>query len=175
RSNFGLELYIGNNPEADGHTFTIPYTRPNEPDAWPHPSSSPRERKRVVAMGEYAYMQDMQSKSIAWIREHPDRFAQLTLDRLSMYWFPPVKNWHPELGVRLPRSLAAWTISAGALIGVALLFWRRHPLRWPLLIVLVAPSLVYLVKNVNVRYRYTNVWTIALFGCLLIKCLYDML
>ncbi len=175
RSNLGLELYIGNNPESDGHTFTIPYTRPNEPDAWPHPSSSPRERQRVRTMGEYAYMKDMQEKSLDWIRAHPDRFAQLTLDRLSMYWFPPVKNWHPELGVRLPRSLAAWAISVGALVGIALLFFQRHSTRWPLLLVLVAPSLVYLVTHVNVRYRYSTVWTMALLGGYALTCLIDWL
>jgi hypothetical protein len=175
RSNLGLELYIGNNPEADGHTFTIPYTRPNEPDAWPHPSHSPRQRERLRAMGEYAYMQDMQAKALDWIRAHPDRFAQLTLDRLAMYWFPPVKNWHPEDGARLLRSLAAWTISAGAILGIALLFSRRHPVRWTLLIVLIAPSLVYLVTHVNVRYRYTTVWTMALLGGYVATCLIDWL
>jgi hypothetical protein len=164
RSNLGLELFIGNNPESDGHTFTIPYTRPRDLDAWPHPSQSPRQRQRLRELGEYAYMEEMKAQAVAWIRAHPDRFARLTLDRLAMYWFPPVRNWHPEDGARFLRSLSAWTISCACLAGIALLFWQLHRNRWPLLLVLIAPSLVYLVTHVNVRYRYSTVWTMALLG-----------
>jgi len=45
-----------------------------------------------------------------------------------------------------------------------LLFLNRHPQRWPLTLALLAPSLVYLVTHVNVRYRYSSLWLMALIG-----------
>ena len=36
--------------------------------------------------------------------------------------------------------------------------------RWPLTMVLFVPSIIYLVTHVNVRYRYSTVWTMALLG-----------
>src|SRR5205807_4723038 len=47
RSNFGLELFIGNNPTADGHTYTIPYSHPNDPYAWAHPFRNPDEQQHL--------------------------------------------------------------------------------------------------------------------------------
>ncbi len=164
RSNLGLELYIGNNPEADGHTYTIPYTHPNDPYAWPHPFNSPREKQRARDIGELAYMKEKGDMAKTWIREHPGDFARLTMYRVVLYWFPPVSTWNPALSARWPRSLAAWGLSVACLAGLVLLFVQRHPQRWPFTLVLFAPSLVYLVTHVNVRYRYSSVWTMALLG-----------
>src|SRR5207302_946815 len=58
RSNLGLELFIGNNPDADGHTYSIPYAHPNDEYAWPHPFNNPRERQHLRDVGELAYMKE---------------------------------------------------------------------------------------------------------------------
>jgi len=164
RSNLGLELHIGNHPEADGHTYTIPYTKPHDKYAWPHPFNNPRERERLKEIGELAYMKEKGDLAKQWIREHPAQFAKLTLNRLYIYWFPPMSNWNPALKAKWPRSLAAWTLSVGCLIGLVMLFRKRQANRWPLTLMLFAPSVVYLVTHVNVRYRYSTVWTMALLG-----------
>lgn len=162
RSNLGLELHIGNNPEADGHTFTMSYTRPQDKNAWPHPFSSPREKARLMELGEAAYMSEKMAMAWAWIAENPGKFVALTASRAGRYWFPPLSSWHPKDGAHLARSAAAWCISGFCLIGLALVFGQRDKNRWVILIVLLAPSLIYLVTHVNVRYRYTTVWTMAL-------------
>ncbi|HKB40746.1 MAG TPA: hypothetical protein VKD72_30250, partial [Gemmataceae bacterium] len=175
RDNFGLELFIGNNPESDGHTYTIPYAHPEDRYAWPHPFNHPGERQRVHDLGELAYMREKGDMAREWIREHPSQFAGLTLRRVGLYWFPPVSTWNPKLAAKWPRSLAAWVLSAACLCGLFLVFRHRHPNRWPLLIVLLAPSLVYLVTHVNVRYRYSTVWTMALLAGYAATCLAERL
>jgi hypothetical protein len=162
RSNLGLELFIGNNPDSDGHTYTIPYSHPNDPLAWPHPFNNPLERQHLHDVGELAYMKEKGELAKTWIREHPGAFARLTVQRLVFYWFPPVSHWNPALSARWMRSLLAWGLSIVSLAGLFLLFLRKHSQRWTLTLALFAPSLVYMFTHVNVRYRYASVWMMAL-------------
>jgi hypothetical protein len=162
RSNFGLELFIGNNPSSDGHTYTIPYSHPNDPRAWPHPFRNPDEQQHLREVGELTYMREKGEIAKEWIRENPGRFLKLTGSRLLHYYFPPASYWSPEWSIRPLRAAAAWGISLLGLCGLVLVFTSKLPNRWPLLLVLVAPTLVYLVTHVNMRYRYGSMWILAL-------------
>ena len=48
-----------------------------------------------------------------------------------------------------------------------------QPQRWPLTLALFAPTLVYLVTHVNVRYRYSSIWMMALLAGHAIICLLE--
>jgi hypothetical protein len=175
RSNFGLELFIGNNPTADGHTYTIPYNHPNDPYAWAHPFRNPNEQQHLREVGELAYMHEKGQIAKEWIREHPGRFVQLTWNRLLGFYFPPVSYWSPDWSVRPLRAAAAWGLTLLGLGGLLLVFCSRHPNRWPLFLVLTAPSLIYLVTHVNIRYRYGSMWILALLTGHVLSCLMDRL
>jgi hypothetical protein len=83
RSNFGLELWIGNNPEATGHTHITPNPDiPDSPFSRLHPYLSPNEQTRLARLGELNYMKEKQKLTLDWIQHNPNRFLILTLKRL---------------------------------------------------------------------------------------------
>lgn len=75
RGNFGVELRIGNGPEADGQLK--PYL---------HPTQDPLEFERYRTMGEVAYVKMRGQQAMEWIKENPGRFAKISLIRFYYYW-----------------------------------------------------------------------------------------
>ena len=86
RSNFGLELWLGNNPAVVG-TWS--------PEL--HPSDSPEEASKYVHMTEIPYMEEKQREAIHFIRTHPADTAQLVLHRFADNWISmgesPIDVW----------------------------------------------------------------------------------
>jgi hypothetical protein len=70
RSNFGLELRIGNNPGALA-TFEEMDSRGSE---LLHPRLDLREARTVQDLGEIEYMREAQQDAVAWIVSHPFKF-----------------------------------------------------------------------------------------------------
>src|ERR1700741_4341363 len=75
RGNFGLELYIGNSPGANG-TWQW----------WLHPSQNVLEMKRYIELGEPAYVAEKEREAKSLIRQDPVRFAKLSVFRFVYYW-----------------------------------------------------------------------------------------
>ena len=75
RGNFGLELYIGNSPGANG-TWQW----------WLHPSQNVLEMKRYLELGEPAYVAEKEHEAKSLIRHDPLRFAKLSVVRFTYYW-----------------------------------------------------------------------------------------
>ncbi len=75
RGNFGLELYIGNSPEANG-TWQW----------WLHPSQNVLEMKRYLELGETAYVAEKARDAKELIRQNPARFAKVSVFRFIYYW-----------------------------------------------------------------------------------------
>jgi 4-amino-4-deoxy-L-arabinose transferase-like glycosyltransferase len=75
RGNFGLELYIGNSPGANG-TWQW----------WLHPSQNVLEMKRYIELGEPAYVAAKEREAKELIRQDPARFAKLSIFRFIYYW-----------------------------------------------------------------------------------------
>jgi hypothetical protein len=156
RSNFGLELWIGNNPQATGQTFFPAY-------AVHHPFVSPQEAAEHKRLGELEYTRRKGKMAREWIRDHPGDFARLTARRVECFWFP---NTHMVWG-----DGAKWVayvhcvLSFALLAGLARLFWTRYPYRWLLLATLVGFSLPHLMTHVDVRYRYPLCGIIDLVAC----------
>lgn len=151
RSNFGVELFVGNNDGARG-----PF------NGHLHPAYSEVERARFLEMGEVAYSEDAQERALRWIREHPSRFAELVLLRAQRFWFGPDPS-EPILlgsGEVHRRDWMGWVKwSSHALVGLlallGLLLWSgRGGSRVLLGGAIVLFPLVYYVTHVIERYRF---------------------
>ena len=93
RSNFGLELAVGNQPGAQGPSsqgWTAPI----------HPSTSLAAARHLQAVGEVAYMSEMTSAALSWIEVDPAGFARLTAKRMWLSLVPSgsMVGWFPLLG-----------------------------------------------------------------------------
>jgi hypothetical protein len=141
RSNFGLELRMGNH-EGAGPTLGLSAER----GTLRHPRSLPEEARKVRDLGELRYMREAGREAVVWIRTHPLAFARLTLLRIAQFWLGPIDDLPVALGTSLLTLLAV----AGA---------RRA---WPLLnerqkaafvVPLVSFPLVYYVVGYEARYR----------------------
>ena len=146
RSNFGLELAIGNNDATDGRTYF-------EGFGPMHPWTNPSERARVAAMGEDAYVCEKRSQSLRWIAAHPDRFAALTLHRAWLLFFSPPALRHGPGAPLESYAVIQGMLAAVALVGLGWLAWCRHPSAAPLAASVFGFCLPYLLTHVNLRYR----------------------
>lgn len=151
RSNLGVELFVGNNDGATGDF-----------NGHLHPAYNAEERARLLEMGEVSYSKDAQTRAVRWIREHPTRFAGLTLRRAQRFWFGPDPTEPIPLGSgeahrRDWMGWVRWSTHAAvglfALLG--LLLWRgRAGSRVLLGGTVVLFPLVYYVTHVIARYRF---------------------
>ena len=156
RSNFGLELWIGNNPDATGQTYFPQFYQL-------HPFGNPDEQAEYKRVGELTYMRQKGSIAKDWIVANPGAFLELSARRAVWFWFPtkPMvwfdgKKWVAHLYAALTLGMVA---------GVVGLFWTPHPHRWLFAVTVIGFSLPYLITHVDMRYRY------PLNGvCLLLTC-----
>jgi len=154
RSNFGLELAIGNNPLADGKTFSSHNKEEQRPLNALHPFSNPAERARLVSVGELAYMREKQRDALRYMSEHPAETMRLTLARTRHYWFPKSDMWSPRTTARHLKSLIYGLVGAGALLNLVYLAATKHDRTWLFAAALIGPSLVYLMTHIHPRYCY---------------------
>ena len=147
RSNFGLELWLGNNPEV--------------PDTWAwwlHPSDNEQERAKFLRLGEIAYMQEKQSLAWRFIKTHPADFGRFVFRRFMHNW---TGTWEPlaDIWTRVPLwlkiSLAgSYLFSLLAFLGLFLV-QRAQPLQSiPLLCLMLLFPLVYYITHTSPRYRH---------------------
>jgi hypothetical protein len=149
RSNFGLELHLGNHDHADGRTYAPKFESM-------HPFIDSGEREILKQMGEPAYMRSKLAAAKAWIWDNPLGFLRLSLHRSRQAWMPSPAMWertHAPSG-RLVRS--AWYSFIGflALLELLRLAWTRHSATPVLLVVIVAYSAIYWVTHVDMRYAH---------------------
>jgi 4-amino-4-deoxy-L-arabinose transferase-like glycosyltransferase len=147
RSNFPLELYIGNNNNYASPQFV-----------WPPRISKERETLLFFRLGETAFMDEEHRKAMEFIRAHPKIFVELTATRFVEFWTglpEPVEGFRRTdswlVRVLLLCNTAA---AAGALLGIVLLILRRTPWVFPAAASLVVFPLVYYITHPNLRYRH---------------------
>jgi len=154
RSNFGLELQVSNNSVLTAdleHNVLSP--------AWKtiHPNLNREESLKVLRMGEVAYDQAKKDQAIQWIRSNPKQFAELSLERIALFWFPRTRAILFPWGYRLQTiaiPLISRLITILATAGVIRL-WKPKP-EIALLLggACIAYSLVYIVIQVSPRYSF---------------------
>ncbi len=161
RSNFGLELAIGNHPAAANTTDDRGAFRARLDEIHPFKRQEGSDAMRRAG-GEVAYAKSLGATAEAWIAAHPAAFARLSLKHLGQYFFPPAWQWNAYAsgdGRTPSRALGAklvlqWLI-AGAGIAGALLALARAPRRYRLAVMMMLlPALPYMIVQPILRYRY---------------------
>jgi 4-amino-4-deoxy-L-arabinose transferase-like glycosyltransferase len=147
RSNFGLELWLGNNDLVPD--VWTPYLHPNENDV---------ERAKFVRKGEIAYMAEKKSLALDFIRKHPADVTELVFFRVMNNW---TDAWGPPVQLFLHSTWMAragllWNCLFSLLAFAGVFLARRSRLRGSPLFasaLLVFP-LTYYITHTALRYRH---------------------
>lgn len=149
RSNFGLELAVGNSDVAKVLThegWKAPGYR--------HPFLVETEAERVRDIGELAYMKERRDEAVAWIAADPIRFLKLTGARIAAFWVPPPAAFPGYSGLgEWARVLAFGSIGLAAWLAIVFAGIRGLGTVGILASFLAGPTLVYAVTHVDLRYR----------------------
>jgi hypothetical protein len=150
RSNFGLELRMGNHAGVAATMETTDRRRPG-----PHPRTHVEEAEKVRELGEMEYMRRAGREARQWIIANPGTFARLTVSRVAHVWLGPLDQ---------PRVATGFTL----LTILAMLGLRRilpglgAPERAVVVIPLVAFPLLYYTLSYTPRYRVPIDWLLLL-------------
>ncbi len=147
RSNFPLELYIGNNENYDDQ-------RPR----YPGMVTKDRETWRYIKMGETPFMDEEMRKAKKFIVSHPRVEAILFYERFIAFWggipnpidkFMATDSW-------LVRSLilCAMISGVGAVAGMLVLVWKRSDYVIPLAVYPIVFPFLYYITHTSLRYRH---------------------
>ena len=147
RSNFPLELYIGNNENYDGQ-------RPR----WPPPITKERETVRYFHMGETSFMDEEMRKAMKFIVSHPRKEVILFGDRFVAFWagIPnPVDAFRTADSLLIRALILCAVLSgAGTLFGIVTLVRRRSAYAFPLAAFPIVFPFLYYVTHTSLRYRH---------------------
>jgi 4-amino-4-deoxy-L-arabinose transferase-like glycosyltransferase len=141
RSNFGAELYAGNNPESMG----LP---------WGKTINGEAEVASYTQLGELRYAKQQGNLAKAWIHAHPARFAQLSLKRFYFFWstVPHPATRHEFL--LFVRDINYCVPNILAILGLALSLRRRTPAAGLLLWAFILLPFTYYFVTAGARFRH---------------------
>jgi hypothetical protein len=145
KSNFAVELYVGNSPETDQIWRE-----------WRHPNENRSELYEMVRLGEVAYMDAKRRAVRQFIASHPGTFAWLTLKRIVYFW-TGVWNLSSDYLLadadRLVRIPAFTILTVLAFAGLRFAFRQDRVTAWLYGFVLFSAPLTYYITHINMRYR----------------------
>ena len=136
-SNLGMNLLVGNEPEADGqYRWGIDYL--GMVDQLVPPSADAVVRDRAAAR-----------QALQWIAAEPGRFAHLVLRKFALFWSPLVA------GESMGRNLLA-LFSCGPVLGLGL--WgtwrlRKRPEGWIVATLALSLTVVHMIFFAHTRFR----------------------
>jgi len=147
KSNFGLEFWLGNNPDVK-----IIWTW------WRSPASDAAESAELHRQGEIAYMRAKQSEALGFIKAHPGTFLDWSFDRLvdtwTALWDQRADPWVHALDAGTAYAIFCSIFSLLALLG--LLAARRADAleTFPLSAAMLLFPLTYYITHSAMRYRH---------------------
>lgn len=151
RDGLMLELWLGACPEADTQPQNVYYAR--------YPLKNETLQRRVIEIGELAFIDESGLAAKQIISEDPTRFMKLVMLRFSDYWAGTFFTRASPDHHGLPSDPVRWfgmifqQIEFLALI-IFVMYYRRWDLDIMVLITtLFLYSLVYCITHVQVRYR----------------------
>ncbi len=150
RGGFGLELWLGVCPEADGDGQSVYRSQ--------FPLNNSDIQDEISATGEEAFIADRGHKAIGAVWAMPARFVRLVAVRAIDYWTGLTAShsgWHGIVPRSTERRVVMVFLSAELLVLVASLLVRGRPngfATW-LIAVIVVFSIVYCLTHVQVRFR----------------------
>jgi len=152
RSNFGLELRMGNHTGAAAAMGVMDRRREH---IYIHPRALEAEALKVQELGEVVYMRQAGREALDWIAEHPGEFIGLTASRAVHWWLGPL--YHP------PGAFLVTLLTILALLGACVTFpTLASPQRAALVIPLLTFPLIYYVVAYMPRYREPIDWIFLL-------------
>jgi hypothetical protein len=172
RSNFGLELYLGNHDYATGREPT-PWLDPENLQYDRHPFRDQFEFQHLVQVGERTYMQEKMRTALDWISTHPGQFLTLTLRRFLIYFAPPVSFWKPSDPLRHFKAIFLSLIAFAALVELGRLLYLKHSTGLLFASAIFGSSLIYFITHVEIRYRYPIFALLVLLTCNLLLHIYS--
>jgi hypothetical protein len=147
RSNFPLELYIGNNENYDDRHPHFPATITKD-----------RETLRYFRMGETTFMDEERRKAMTFIVSHPRVEVILFADRFAAFWtgLPNAVQNFLSTDSWLVRALMLCAVLSGmgTLAGIAVLVRRRSDYMFPLAAYPVVFPFLYYITHTSLRYRH---------------------
>lgn len=157
RSNFGLEIAVGMNPDAV-HSAN-PNATFHERLSKIHPFSGTEGYARMKqAGGEVAYANQLKQETFAWMRSHPGDAATLVVRHMREYFFPSPWMWEVvwrgPFATGGPQIVINWAVTALGLIGAISLAISRGRRPVYALLILLMPVLLYALTQPIPRYRY---------------------
>jgi hypothetical protein len=147
RSNFGLELWLGNNPSV-----------PDSWSPWMHPNDNLQEAVKYKTMGEIAYMAEKQHQAFAFMRMHPMDTLQFTFHRFVNNWLAvsdsPLDSWaYSPYYLKLFMVMNV-LLSLFTLLGALFAYRTGNTAAFPYAMVLLIFPLVFYVTHASLRYRF---------------------
>jgi len=147
RSNFGLELWLGNNPGV-----------PDSWSPWLHPNDDPSEAAKYGRMTEIPYMQLKQQEALQFMSSHPLDTLNFTLHRFANNWLgmdqSPADVWnHVPLQVKL-IVLGNCLFPLLSLLGLLLAYREKNYGVVPLAFVMLFFPMVFYITHASTRYRH---------------------
>ena len=133
RTNFALELWVGNHEGADGF-FRVML----------HPLGNPAKMLQYRQRGEAGYMAWKQHQAMMFIEQHPMEFLRLTRFRMSCFWGGVYDSGYAA--IVLPTTLLG-------LLGLLLLARNNRELMWLYALPLVFYPLPYYLTHADLRFR----------------------
>jgi 4-amino-4-deoxy-L-arabinose transferase-like glycosyltransferase len=145
RSNFGLEVLVGNSDDT---------SHASNSNVLPGENSA--ELEKLQRIGEPAYMAEKQEEAKKIIVRDPLRFAVLTLRRILFTWtgvwdFPP--RW-TLMDTGLPNVLTYSLFTLVAFTGIGFAVRDRRDYLVPLLIPLIFFPTGYYLTHADIRFRH---------------------
>lgn len=147
RSNFGLELWLGNNSQVADNWAP-----------WMHPNDNPEEARKYKQMGEIAYMAEKEHEAFAFMRSHPADAGNFLLHRFVNHWLDitdspadtwAISPWYVRCNLVLNASLSVF-----CLMGAFFASRARNPEALPYAIVILIFPLVFYATHTSLRYRF---------------------
>ncbi|MDE3197948.1 MAG: glycosyltransferase family 39 protein [Acidobacteriota bacterium] len=148
RSVLGLQLWVGNNPDAKVVWLGTQ-----------HPIHDVAEREHYTEIGEIAYMREKRDNAIRYILTHPSHEAELIAGRFVMVW----SGGTPSPLADFASSHSAWfrfvllfnlAAALAAATGIVVLFLRRNPCAIPFAAGPVIFPFAYYLTLALPRYRH---------------------
>jgi 4-amino-4-deoxy-L-arabinose transferase-like glycosyltransferase len=144
KSNFGVELWVGNHPDSYRH-----YT---------HPIYGYSEKFLLIAQGEAPYSREKERLAMAYIRTHPGEFLKKTWDRVLDTWSAREDSlsdvWVKSL--HLVRA-NVWICSIFSVLSFAGLVLALVKFGWeslPVALCLIIFPIPYYITHTALRYRH---------------------
>jgi len=150
RSNFGLELRMGNHESA-----TASIDDPHFNDWPPHPRTHVEDAIKIQEWGEVPYMRRSGREAREWIASNPGAFTRLTAERVRYFWLGSLDD---------PGMALVFVVLAGlAILGVVRALPELPATRAAaMLIPLLTYPLVYYLVPWQHRYRFPIEWILFL-------------